>query len=214
MHYTFDYGLFLALNFNGGEQLDRAMLTISDTPVWIPLYLLIFWIVGRRYGWRILLLFIVLLFGSMYLADLIAGIFKQSGPLGGLLPDNAPRWRPMFTPALEGLQISPDSLHVLRAENRIADPVVHVPLAAVGSSYGTVSSHAATICLLAVEAASAIRRRWFTLLMVACTAVICYARIYLAKHFPIDLLLGAVLGIVIGWITVTIFQRIEVNNAG
>lgn len=210
---SLDHDLFLALNFDGGRQLDRLMLIVSDTPVWIPLYLLIFWLVGRRCGWRMLPLFIVLLFGSMYAADIVAGIFKHSGPLGGLLPDFAPRWRPMFTPALEGLPISPDSLRVLRAENLLANPAVHVPAAAVGSSFGTVSSHAATICLLAVEACTVIRRRWFTLLMIGCTALICYARIYLAKHFPTDLLLGAAVGLLVGWITVTIFRCIETRFA-
>ena len=46
--YTFDHDLFLALNFDGGDGLDRAMLAVSGTPLWIPLYLLIFWLVGRR----------------------------------------------------------------------------------------------------------------------------------------------------------------------
>mgnify|MGYP000107792157 CR=1 FL=1 len=35
---------------------------------------------------------------------------------------------------------------------------------------------------LAVLSAPAVRRRWFTLLMVLCTAAICYSRIYLAKQ--------------------------------
>ena len=45
--YTFDHNLFLALNFDGGAWMDRLMLTISGTPMWIPLYLLIFYLVGR-----------------------------------------------------------------------------------------------------------------------------------------------------------------------
>ena len=124
--YTFDHDLFLALNFDGGTCLDRAMLAISGTPLWIPLYLLVFWLVGRRYGWRMLLLFVLLLAAAMGAADIVAGIFKHSGPLGGLLPDFAPRWRPMFTPELEGLAIAPDSLRTLREGAMLADPVVHV----------------------------------------------------------------------------------------
>ena len=70
--YTFDHDLFLALNFDGGTCLDRAMLAISGTPLWIPLYLLVFWLVGRRYGWRMLLLFVLLLAAAMGAADIVA----------------------------------------------------------------------------------------------------------------------------------------------
>lgn len=207
--YTFDHDLFLALNFDGGACVDRAMLAISGTPMWIPLYLLVFWLVGRRYGWRMLLLFLLLLAAAMGAADIVAGIFKHSGPLGGLLPDFAPRWRPMFTPGLEGLAIAPDSLRTLRALGLPADPAVHVPLEAVGGHYGTVSAHASTVCALCVLAAATIRRRWFTLLMTLCTVVICYSRLYLAKHFPMDLFWGAALGLLLGWIGTKLFFALD-----
>ena len=207
--YTFDHDLFLALNFDGGDGLDRAMLAVSGTPLWIPLYLLIFWLVGRRYGWRMLLLFIGLLAAAMGAADIVAGIFKHSGPLGGLLPDFAPRWRPMFTPELEGLAISPDSLRTLRALGLPADPAVHVPLDAVGGHYGTVSAHASTVCSLALLAIRVLRRRWFTILMTLCTLLICYSRIYLAKHFPMDICWGGVLGLLLGWGAAKLFFALE-----
>ena len=110
----FDHSLFLALNFDGGPCWDRVMLTLSGTAVWIPLYLLIIWLVLRRTGWRGLLLFLVLMAAAVGLADITAGIFKHNGLLGNLLPGLEPRWRPMFTPSLEGLDIAPDSLRTLR----------------------------------------------------------------------------------------------------
>ena len=48
--YTFDHGMFMALNFDGGTALDRVMLTISGTAMWLPLYALILWLVWRRSG--------------------------------------------------------------------------------------------------------------------------------------------------------------------
>ena len=127
--YTFDHDLFLALNFDGGVWTDRLMLAISGTAMWIPLYLLIFYLVGRDYGWKALLGFLLLLAAAMGLADIIAGIFKHSGVLGGLLPDFTPRWRPMYEPALEQLSISPDSLRVLRKADLLSESIVHVPVA-------------------------------------------------------------------------------------
>ena len=47
-----DESLFLALNFDGGPCLDRIMTLISGMAIWIPFYLLILWLVCRRYGCR------------------------------------------------------------------------------------------------------------------------------------------------------------------
>ena len=105
----------------------------------------------------------------------------------------------MFTPSLEGLDIAPDSLRTLRATAAPGDWQVHVPVEAVSGSYGTVSAHAATIAALAVLSASVVRRRWFTVLMILSTLLICYSRIYLAKHFPMDLVWGSLVGAVLGW---------------
>ena len=63
--------------------------------------------------------------------------------------------------------------------------------------YGTVSAHAATIVAVAVLSCGAIRRKWFTALMVVCTLVICYSRIYLGKHFPMDLVWGTLVASVL-----------------
>ena len=197
--YDFDHALFLALNFDGGPAVDRLMLAVSGTAMWLPLYALILWLVWRRNGWHATLLFLLLMLTALVLADMVSGIFKHNGLLGGLLPDFEPRWRPMFTPSLEGLDIAPDSLRTLRATAAPGDWQVHVPVEAVSGSYGTVSAHAATIAALAVLSASAIRRRWFTALMLFCTVLICYSRIYLGKHFPMDLVWGSLVGAVLGW---------------
>ena len=73
--YDFDHSLFLALNFDGGPTVDRIMFTISGTPMWIPLYLLILWMVWRRGGWRDTLLFLVLMIAAIGLSDIV----KQAG---------------------------------------------------------------------------------------------------------------------------------------
>ena len=141
-----DQQLFLALNFDGGPVWDRIMLTLSGTTMWIPLYAVILWLVWRRSGWRGMLLFLVLMAAAVALADMVAGIFKHNGLLGGLLPDFEPRWRPMFTPSLEGLDITPDSLRTLRwlspeelaAAGYSGHWTVHVPIEAVSGRYGSV----------------------------------------------------------------------------
>lgn len=197
--YDCDHSLFLALNFDGGPLFDKLMLAVSGTAMWIPFYLLILWLVWRRYGWRNMLLFILMLAVGLVLSDMICGIFKHSGPLKNLWADLSPRWRPMFTPELEHLAIPADSLFSWRhAGIPTPEGIVHVPAEAVAGKYGTVSSHAATIVAVVTLSAAAIRRRWFTILGIVITLLICYSRIYLAKHFPIDLLLGAAVGLLVG----------------
>ena len=203
-----DHNLFLALNFDGGPFMDRLMLTVSGTTMWLPLYALILWLVWRRDGWRNVILFTALMIAALVLSDMISGIFKHNGVLGGLLPDFEPRWRPMFTPSLEGLEIAPDTLMRWRFEGHATPGIVHVPEGALGGKFGTVSSHAATVVALLVLSAAEIRRRWFTFLMVAATLLICYSRIYLAKHFPVDLLLGAAVGALTGWAMLRIYRCI------
>ena len=155
--------------------------------------------IGKIINPIFLIFFAVLMIAALALSDMVSGIFKGNGMLGDLLPGFEPRWRPMFTPSLEGLEIAPDTLMRWRFEGHATPGIVHVPEGALGGKFGTVSSHAATVVALLVLSAAEIRRRWFTFLMVAATLLICYSRIYLAKHFPVDLLLGAAVGALTGW---------------
>ena len=52
-----------------------------------------------------------------------------------------------------------------------------------------------------------IRRRWFTWLGIAAALLICYSRIYLAKHFPVDLLLGTGVGILTGLFMLWLYKK-------
>lgn len=182
---TWDWGVFKALNFDGGATMDAAMEAVSGTAMWIPLYLLIFYLVWRRDSWRGLLLFVILLAVAMGLADIVAGIFKHSGPLKDLWPSFPARPRPMFTEELGA---------------------IHAPSFDHGP-YGTVSSHASTVVALAVMSIAIVAKRWFTWSMIVITLLICYSRIYLACHFPCDLLLGSAVGAASGWLCVVLYRR-------
>ena len=142
--------------------------------------------VWRRYSWRGVIILIVAIGVAMGMADIIAGIFKHSGPLKGLWPEFPVRQRPMFTEQLV-------DIHVVSMQH---------------GEFGTVSAHAATIVSLAVLSSMVIRRRWFTWLMVGVAMVICYSRIYLACHFPQDILIGATLGVASGLAGYWIFTRL------
>mgnify|MGYP003482166783 FL=1 len=127
-HPTWDYPLFEMLNFDGGTTLDSLMSAISGIVMWIPLYLLILYMVWRRWSWRGVVALILAVALALGLADLLAGIFKHSGPLKNLWPDFPARLRPMFSEGLSDVNI-PSTNH---------------------GRYGTVSAHAATIVSLSI----------------------------------------------------------------
>ena len=204
--YAFDYPLFMRLNFDGGEMMDSLMTAVSGVGMWIPMYLLMLWLVWRRCGWTGVLLFIAAAAVAMGLSDIVCGVFKHSGPLKSLWPSFPARWRPMYTPALEGFDITPDSMMAWRRSAEAADYASAVHVVSTGSGrFGTVSSHAATIVSIAVLACNAVKTRWFTWLMTAVAVLICYSRIYLACHFPADLTLGAVTGAAVGYVAYRLF---------
>lgn len=189
---TWDVGLFEALNFDGGKMMDGFMTAVSGVAMWLPLYALILYMVWRRYSWRGLLLFVVAAAVAMGLADIIAGIFKHSGPLKDVWASFPARPRPMWSDGIKN---------------------IHVPSYEHGE-FGTVSAHAATIVSLALLSAMVIRRRWLTIVMVVVVLLYCYSRIYLACHFPQDILLGAGVGLLTGLLSVAMFRYIMARKRG
>lgn len=186
--YTFDHRLFLWLNFDGGKAMDSIMEIISGTAMWLPLYALILVLIWRKYGWQRTLAFILCLALAIGLSDMICGIFKHSGPLKNLWESFPVRHRPMFDSAVRDL--------------------AHVPSYKHGA-YGTVSAHAATTVSLAWMSALAISRKWYTWLIVISVVLICYSRIYLACHFPMDILLGSIVGTVLGLLIFFLWKKFD-----
>lgn len=174
---TFDHDLFLWLNFDGGAFVDSLMTAISGVWMWVPLYLLIAWLVWRNEGWKGVVAFVICLTLAMGLADMLCGIFKHSGLLKNVWESFPVRQRPMFDAAVR------DMAHVVSYRH---------------GAFGTVSAHAATTCALAVISSLVIRRKWFSWTIFGVVILISYSRIYLACHFPLDILLGWIVGAVTG----------------
>ncbi len=189
---TWDVALFEALNFDGGKVMDGFMTAVSGVAMWLPLYALILYMVWRRYSWRGLLLFVVAAAVAMGLADVIAGVFKHSGPLKDVWASFPARPRPMWSDGIEN---------------------IHVPSYEHGE-FGTVSAHAATIVSLALLSAMVVQRRWLTVVMIVVSLLYCYSRIYLACHFPQDILLGAGVGTFTGLLSVAMFRYIMKRKRG
>ena len=186
--YTFDHNLFLWLNFDGGKVMDSVMEIISGTLMWIPLYLFIIAWAFYKYGWKSAIAFVVCLILAIGLADMLCGIFKHTGLLKDIWASFPVRHRPMFDSAVRDL--------------------AHVPSYAHGP-YGTVSGHAATVVALAWMSALMIRRKWYNWLIAVSVELICYSRIYLACHFPMDILLGTIVGTITGVAMYFLWRKLD-----
>ena len=88
-----------------------------------------------------------------------------------------------------------------------------------GGRYGFVSSHAANVCALATMLTLRYRRLtekgkicWTGLLLWLWAAMVMYSRPYLGKHYPGDVICGALVGMGIGALVWWISTRLETKR--
>lgn len=190
----FDKSLFFWIQRTGVHPfLDQLMLLLRTPTLWIPLYAFMLYWAWRNAPGQASIAFILLTAASFGIADYSsASIFK---PL-------IERPRPCAAAELEGITRE---------------------LVGCGGVYGFPSSHAANHFALASFWYWAIfilkGRRWYWLFIWA--AAICYAQVYVGKHYPLDVLAGGFLGLLIGtgmakvfewWITRSNNNRLSVSG--
>ncbi|MDJ0366661.1 phosphatase PAP2 family protein [Hymenobacter sp. H14-R3] len=172
---TLDHRLLLAINHARTPALDAVMTFASQIKVWFPFYaVLLGWLIYHFRRQALLLL--PLLAATVALADSITSrVFKPW----------AARARPCHAADLAAQLYLPDGC---------------------GGAYGFMSSHAANAMGLAVFllfTLPASRFRWLKAGVFAWAGVISYSRVYLAAHYPLDVLagwlVGAALGAGAGW---------------
>jgi len=183
----FDRSLFLILNHINSPLFDGIMVFASDRFVWIPLYIgIIFFIFFRLENSRITirpfkpaLVTFVGIFITFAMTDMISA---------DIIKDTVQRLRPGHDPGLEGL--------VRMLEGK-------------GGRYGFVSSHAANVFGLALFTSLGFRRRWYSISIFSWAVLVSYSRIYVGKHFPLDVVCGALLGLLAGWLVYTLTKMLR-----
>jgi undecaprenyl-diphosphatase len=176
--WDWDRAAMLALNGDWGAGGDVFWWAISQPWLWIPLYVAALWLMYKQLGWRGMLIAFVFLVVGLALADQTANFFKG----------HTPKLRPLYTELMWGVEPFNAQLHIPDVDGHRY------------GSFGTVSGHVATATAIGLIAAGILRRRWFTFAMCGYVVLTAYSRIYLAVHFPLDVIFGFVAGVLIGFL--------------
>jgi len=167
-----DTQLFMLINESHNAFFDPMMYWLSDKLIWIPMYLLIIFLMIRRYKTRgvLMLLFI----------GIVIALCDQTA--SGFLKNTVQRLRPSHEPALAGL--------------------IHLSKAGTGGLYGFASSHAANVFGLAtflyfvLDEKFKILKYWLFFWAI----LVGYSRIYNGVHYPGDVLVGSFIGVAYGYL--------------
>ncbi|MEP3208518.1 MAG: phosphatase PAP2 family protein [Maribacter sp.] len=174
-----DQQALIYLNNLGSEQFDSFWLTVTKFPTWIPLFLLIIFLlvkthspkesIGIMFSFIFMLLFVT------------AAIF--------LTKENVGRLRPINDASVNT---------VLRALTKPSD-------------YSFFSGHAASSFSIAMLSIFYLRKKskWIYMILVW-PLLFTFSRMYLGVHYPLDILVGSMVGILCAYFFYRMHQRLKV----
>lgn len=74
-----------------------------------------------------------------------------------------------------------------------------------GGRFGFISNHAANTFSLALFSSLFWKNKYFSIGIFIWATAVSYSRIYVGKHFPLDVLCGAAFGLLCGWVSYLLF---------
>ena len=180
-----DKDLLIWVNSFHADWLDPIMLLITKTEFWTPLYLFFIYLMFKKletHQWFALLgAILTILFADQITSTIMKPFFQ--------------RLRPSQDPAIQNL------LHlVIRADGEIYR----------GGLYGFASSHAANSFGIATYMWLLLKdkSKWF-IMCFPWAAMLTYTRLYLGVHFPGDILVGGLVGVLSAMFSFWIYTKLK-----
>jgi len=163
-----DQQLFHLLNSSWTNGVFDAILPVwRDKYFWLPVYVYIIAFLFYNYGKKAYW-FVIFMILTVGVADLVSS---------QLIKKNVQRIRPC------------NDIEMVSVRE----------LVRCGSGYSFTSSHAANHFALSffLLGTLAVRRKWLKWLLIGWAVSIAYAQVYVGVHFPIDVISGAILGVLV-----------------
>jgi len=173
-----DKNLFLYLNNLGDTPFDQFWIMISEKWIWIPLYVIFLYFLYKNYKLKSLLYILLFTAIGITVSDQISGIFKYG----------VARLRPCNDPTLQS------AMRIVKC----------------GGPFGFYSAHASNTFFLASYLTFLLKDKlkWFPYAIFVWAAVVSYSRIYLGVHFPVDILVGAFVGTLLGGLFAMLAKKV------
>lgn len=175
-----DKEAFLALNGSDSTFWDGFMWVYTSTLIWIPLALVLLYVIIRNNKLKEALFLILMIAITVTICDRVSsGIFK-------------PVFK-RFRPAQD-----PEFMYLVDIVNGYR-----------GGQYGFISSHAANTFGLFTFTSLLFRKKEFTFAFLLWAIISCYSRIYLGVHYLGDIICGAILGLISGVLMYFLYKYID-----
>ena len=173
-----DKQAMIFLNNLGSSTFDPFWILVSEKWFWIPLYVIFLYFLYKNFNKKSL--FYILLFVALGItaSDQIANIFKFGFE----------RLRPCHDPSLEGL------LREVKC----------------GGKFGFYSAHSSNSFFVATYLTMLLGKKIKQLpyFLFIWAAIVAYSRVYLGMHFPGDIIIGAIMGILLALFFGTLAKKV------
>lgn len=176
-----DEQVLLFINGLHNPFLDFTMYWLSDTWIWLPLYAFLIFIILKKWKLKEGLIIIAIAFALLGLSELISSfIFKPW----------IARPRPCYVPELM--------------------QQFHFILDGCGGAYGFFSSHASDTFAITIFLFLLFNKDKRVYALIVWAVLVSVSRVYLGKHYPLDVLAGMTCGALLGWFGYWVLLKVKV----